>query len=108
MNSNKKQLISVFDCFKVLRLFYKHDDFDMHNKDKRYFSIYIFLPDAKDGLLALTEKVAFESNFLEHTCPRKLVPVGDFRIPRFNVSFGLETSDVLKELGWFYLSLREV
>jgi serpin B len=99
MTSKKKQFISVFDGFKVLRLFYKHDDLYKQTKDKRYFSIYIFLPDAKDGLLALTEKVAFESNFLEHTCPRKLVPVGDFRIPRFNVSFGLETSDVLKELG---------
>ncbi|MCI00355.1 serpin-ZX, partial [Trifolium medium] len=69
------------------------------DKDKRYFSIYIFLPDAKDGLLALIEKVAFESNFLEDTCPQKLMRVGDFRIPRFKVSFELETSNTLKELG---------
>jgi serpin B len=27
------------------------------------------------------------------------VEVGDFRIPKFNISFGLETSDMLKELG---------
>ncbi|PNY12867.1 serpin-ZX-like protein [Trifolium pratense] len=99
MTSSKEQFIRSFDGFKVLRLFYKHGDYLYMQKDKRYFSIYIFLPDAKDGLLALTEKVVFESNFLEDTCPQKLVTVGDFRIPRFNVSFELESSNMLKELG---------
>jgi serpin B len=27
------------------------------------------------------------------------VRVGDFRIPKFDISFGLETSDMMKELG---------
>jgi serpin B len=61
--------------------------------------MYFFLPDAKDGLLALTEKVASESEFLEHICPKHTVRVGDFRIPRFKISFELETSNMLKELG---------
>jgi serpin B len=100
MTSKRDQYISVFDGFKVLRLFYKRgESLYMQDDDRRYFSIYIFLPDAKDGLLALTEKVASESEFLKHTCPKKAVRVGDFRIPKFNVSFKLETSDVLKELG---------
>ncbi|CAK8568233.1 unnamed protein product [Lathyrus sativus] len=98
MTSQKKQFISVFDGFKVLRLFYKHGTL-YEQQDKRRFSIYFYLPDAKDGLLALIEKVASESDFLERTCPRATAPVGDFRIPRFNISFGLETFDILKELG---------
>jgi serpin B len=58
-----------------------------------------FLPDAKDGLSALIDKVASDSEFLEQNLPREEVEVGKFRIPRFNISFELEISDVLKELG---------
>lgn len=36
---------------------------------------------------------------LEHRRPPKRVIVGDFKIPRFNFFFGLETSDFLKKLG---------
>ncbi|XP_061343185.1 serpin-ZX [Gastrolobium bilobum] len=93
MISKKKQFISAFDGFKVLGLPYKQGE------DKRQFSMYFFLPDAKDGLSALVEKVASESGFLEGKLPRQKVEVGDFRIPRFKISFGLETSKMLKELG---------
>ncbi|XP_058783181.1 serpin-ZX-like [Vicia villosa] len=98
MTSKQKQFISVFDGFKVLRLFYKSGRSYKH-EDRRSFSIYFYLPDAKDGLLALIEKVASDSEFLEGTRPRESVPVGDFRIPKFNISFGIETSNILKELG---------
>lgn len=93
MTSKKKQFIREFNDFKVLGLPYKQGE------DKRRFSMYIFLPNAKDGLSALVEKVASESELLDHKLPSEKVEVGDFRIPRFNISFGLETSDVLKELG---------
>jgi len=93
MTSMKRQFISAFDGFKVLCLPYKQGE------DERQFSMYFFLPDAKDGLLGLIEKAASESNFLEDKLPHTKVVVGDFRIPRFNISFELEISDVLKELG---------
>ena len=93
MISKKKQLISAFDGFKVLGLPYKQGE------DKRQFSMYLFLPDAIDGLSALVEKVSSESGFLERKLPHQKVEVGDFRIPRFKISFGLETSNALKELG---------
>ncbi|RHN40802.1 putative Serpin family protein [Medicago truncatula] len=93
MTSYVMQYISVLDGFKVLRLPYTQGE------DKHRFSIYFFLPDAKDGLLALIKKVASESKFLEQKLPRELVEVGDFRIPKFKISFGLECSDMLKELG---------
>lgn len=93
MTSKKKQFIRAFDGFKVLGLPYKQGE------DKRQFTMYFFLPNAKDGLAALVEKVASESELLQHKLPFGKVEVGDFRIPKFNISFGLETSDMLKELG---------
>ncbi|KAK3231483.1 hypothetical protein Dsin_003364 [Dipteronia sinensis] len=93
MTSKKDQAISAFDGFKVLGLPYKQGN------DKRRFSMYFFLPDAKDGLPALVEKMGSESGFLDRHLPNQKVEVGDFRIPRFKLSFGFETSKVLKELG---------
>lgn len=93
MTSKKKQMVSAFDGFKVLGLPYKQGG------DKRRFSMYFFLPDAKDGLPALVEKLSSESGFLDRHLPIQKVEVGDFRIPRFKISFGFEASNVLKGLG---------
>ncbi|MCI24419.1 serpin-ZX, partial [Trifolium medium] len=93
MTSSEDQFIEVFDDFKVLRLPYEQGE------DKRQFSMYIFLPNAKDGLSALVGKAAYEFELLEHNLPLIQREVNDFRIPRFKFSFDLETSDMLKELG---------
>ncbi|KAK8585057.1 hypothetical protein V6N13_138996 [Hibiscus sabdariffa] len=93
MTSKKKQIVSAYDGFKVLGLPYKQGE------DKRRFSMYFFLPDAKDGLPALVDKVSSESGFLERHLPCQPAEVGEFRIPRFKISFGLEASAVLKGLG---------
>lgn len=93
MTSKKKQFVSAFDGFKVLGLPYKQGE------DKRRFSMYFFLPDAKDGLPTLVEKMGSESKFLDRHLPSQKVEVGDFRIPRFKISFGIEVSKVLKGLG---------
>ncbi|RHN70245.1 putative Serpin family protein [Medicago truncatula] len=92
MTSENRQFISVFDGFKVLRLPYKQGE------DKRQFSMYIFLPRARDGLPTLIEKVASEPELLHHNLPFTKVEVGDFRIPKFKFSFELDTSQMLKEL----------
>jgi serpin B len=114
ITSMHDQFISVFDGFKVLGLHYKQgngfiSDFDAirkvlglpykQDKDKRQFSMYFFLPDTKDGLSFLIKKLASESKFLERKFPSQKVKVGNFRIPKFKISFELETSNVLKELG---------
>jgi serpin B len=94
MTSKENQFIRAFDGFKVLRIPYKQG-----KEDNRQFSMYFFLPNANDGLSTLVEKVASESELLDDKLPLDKVEVGDFRIPRFNISFKLETSDILKELG---------
>ncbi|CAI0465340.1 unnamed protein product [Linum tenue] len=93
MTSKKKQFVSQFDGFKVLSLPYKQGE------DKRRFSMYFFLPDSKDGLPALVEKAGSESDFLNRHLPLQKVEVGEFRIPRFKISFGFEASNTLKGLG---------
>ncbi|XP_058223285.1 serpin-ZX-like [Rhododendron vialii] len=89
----EKQLVSAFDGFKVLGLPYKQGE------DKRGFSMYFFLPNAKDGLSALMEKVSSESGFLDRHLPYRRVTVGEFGIPKFKFSFGFQVSTVLKGLG---------
>ncbi|XP_050214007.1 serpin-ZX [Mercurialis annua] len=93
MTSKKKQFARAFDGFKVLGLPY------VQGEDKRQFSMYLFLPDAKDGLPALTEKVGSESEFLDQHIPRQQVEVGDFWIPKFKISFGFEATKTLNGLG---------
>ncbi|XP_042502399.1 serpin-ZX-like isoform X1 [Macadamia integrifolia] len=93
MTSKKKQYVRAYDGFKVLRLPYKQGE------DKRCFSMYFFLPDAKDRLPGLVEKLTSELGFLDRYLPSEAVKVGSFRIPRFKISFGFESSEVLKGLG---------
>ncbi|WJX76019.1 hypothetical protein P8452_59487 [Trifolium repens] len=93
MTSKKDQFIGCFDGFKVLGLPYKQGD------DEREFSLYIFLPDAKDGLLDLIDNVTCNSEFLEDMLPYEKVKVGNFRIPKFNISVGIDIKNLLKEIG---------
>jgi len=59
MTSYEKHFIRAFNDFIVLGLPYEQGE------DERQFSMYIFLPNAKDGLSALVEKVAYyNTNFL--------------------------------------------
>ncbi|KAH7846617.1 hypothetical protein Vadar_016083 [Vaccinium darrowii] len=93
MTSKKKQLIEEFNSFKVLRLPYEQGE------NKCRFSMYFFLPNAKDGLSSLMEKVSSKSGFIERHLPYEELEVGEFRIPKFKISFGFEASEVMKGLG---------
>ncbi|XP_047085202.1 serpin-ZX-like [Lolium rigidum] len=93
MSSTKKQYLLSSDSLKVLKLPYQQ------GRDKRQFSMYILLPEAHDGLSNLAEKLSTERNFIEMHIPEKKVPVGQFKLPKFKISFGFEASDLLKGLG---------
>ncbi|PNX87851.1 serpin-ZX-like protein, partial [Trifolium pratense] len=93
MTSKKQQFIGVSDDFKVLRLPYTQ------GKDKRQFSMYIFLPNEKKGLPTLVKKVASNPELLNCKLPFKKVKVGDFRIPKFKFSFEFEATNTMKKLG---------
>ena len=93
MTSKKKQFVLEYDGFKVLRLPYSQGE------DERRFTMYFFLPNEKDGLPQLIQKIGSESDFLDHHMPHRKTEVGQFLIPKFKISFGFEASDMLKELG---------
>ncbi|CAN4092769.1 unnamed protein product [Withania somnifera] len=93
MTSKKRQYVKAFDGFKVLKLPYKQGE------DKRLLSMYMFLPDAHDGLPALLEKICSKPGFLDQYIPYQKVKMREFLIPKFKVTFDIEMSEVLRGLG---------
>ncbi|CAN6165584.1 unnamed protein product [Urochloa humidicola] len=93
MSSRDDQYVRCYSDFKVLKLPYQNGG------DKRQFSMYILLPEARDGLWSLAERLSSEPEFLEKHIPMRDVPVGQFRVPKFKISFGFEASDLVKGLG---------
>ncbi|KAJ9186684.1 hypothetical protein P3X46_002229 [Hevea brasiliensis] len=94
MTSFKKHFIHAFEGFKVLGLPHKQGE------DKRQFSMYIFLPNEKQGLPALVDKATSEHGFFDRHLPQQKVEVGDLKIPKFKISFGFEASEALKRQGF--------
>ncbi|XP_071692503.1 serpin-ZX-like [Rutidosis leptorrhynchoides] len=93
MTTNQKQILRQYDGFKVLGLPYEQGE------DKRRFTMYFYLPDERDGLQSLVEKIDSESDFFESYIPSEKVDVEKVMIPKFKISYGFEASDMLKELG---------
>ncbi|KAL5718073.1 NADH:ubiquinone reductase (H(+)-translocating) [Ranunculus cassubicifolius] len=92
-NYDDTQYIVTFDDLKVLRLPY----------GKSSFSMYILLPNDRDGLWPLVEKVGSDPSLLDQYASAEkmmnLVPVGRFRVPKFKINYKLEASEVLKDMG---------
>ncbi|XP_020275458.1 serpin-ZXA-like [Asparagus officinalis] len=93
MTTKKKQYVFSYDDFSVLRLPYKRGN------DMRQFSMCIFLPNAKDGLWNLLDKMSADPRFLDRHFPRQKAIVGKFKLPKFKISYGFEASAALKSLG---------
>ncbi|KAJ4907499.1 putative non-inhibitory serpin-Z5 [Raphanus sativus] len=95
MRNNKNQYVEQYEGFKVLKL-----PFRQSGDINRQYSMYFYLPDAKDGLSSLVKRVASSSSssscgFLDSHTPRKQVEVGQFCIPKFKIEFGFEASSAL-------------
>ncbi|PUZ37996.1 hypothetical protein GQ55_9G161700 [Panicum hallii var. hallii] len=93
MSSTDDQYIASYGDFKVLKLPYQQGG------DTRQFSMYIILPELQDGLWSLAEKLSSAPEFLEKHTPRRTIPVGQFKVPKFKISFGFEASELLRGLG---------
>ncbi|EOA34859.1 hypothetical protein CARUB_v10022441mg, partial [Capsella rubella] len=91
MQSYERQYVKAYDGFKVLRLPYRQGHNDIQ------FSMCIYLPDEKDGLDNLVEKMASTDGFLDCHIPSWRVRVGRFRIPKFKIEFGFEASRVFSD-----------
>ncbi|KAK1407515.1 hypothetical protein QVD17_39131 [Tagetes erecta] len=91
--SYSNEFVCEHDDFKVLGLPYSQC------RDKREFTMYFFLPNAKDGLKSLIEKISSASHFLDDHIPRRRVEVRKLLLPKFKIGIEFEASDMLKELG---------
>uniref|UniRef100_A0ACD5WAM0 Uncharacterized protein n=1 Tax=Avena sativa TaxID=4498 RepID=A0ACD5WAM0_AVESA len=89
---DRTRLFAVHDGFKVIKLPYKQ------GKNERKFSMYIFLPDAHDGLFELTKKIFSEPTFLEQHLPTEKRHVG-IGVPKFTISFQIDMKDFLKDMA---------
>ncbi|CAN7115158.1 unnamed protein product [Brassica rapa subsp. narinosa] len=104
MTNHKKQYVEQYSDFKVLKL-----PFRQSGDTNRQYSMYFYLPDAKDGLNSLVKRVASSSStlgFLDSHTPIKQVEVGVFRIPKFKIDFGFEAKKAFNGLNLDLLSLN--
>ncbi|CAA7061259.1 unnamed protein product [Microthlaspi erraticum] len=101
MSSGCDQYVRAYEGFKVLKLPYRQGP----NDTNREFSMYFYLPDEKDGLDNLLEKVASIPGFVDGHIPSYEVEVAEFRIPKFKILFGFSATSVLGRLGLRSLSL---
>ncbi|KAL6890536.1 hypothetical protein ACP4OV_008791 [Aristida adscensionis] len=114
MRSEKRQCIAVHEGFKVLKMPYRaHRPLAGDLRDAAtsvvpkavpprpppQYSMCIFLPDTRDGLWSLEETMASSPGFLHGHLPSKPVEVGEFRVPKFKLSFATSLERVLQDLG---------
>ncbi|KAG2326687.1 hypothetical protein Bca4012_035626 [Brassica carinata] len=88
----------AYQGFKVLTLPYRGGRGDY---GRRFFSMQIYLPDEKDGLPAMVERLASCRGFLSGhgDIPGNSASIGELKVPRFKFEFGFTASDALEGLG---------
>jgi serpin B len=96
------QWVACHDGFKVLKLPYQVSNaasWELYWSQPK-FAMCVFLPDDRDGLRGLVEKIASSSpRFLHDHLPTESVPVGVFRLPKFKLTFDSTVRPFLEELG---------
>ncbi|RLM69112.1 hypothetical protein C2845_PM17G06490 [Panicum miliaceum] len=84
------QKIACYDGFKVLKLPYKTMDVDRASPDFDWTQL---------NPQSLIEKMTSSPNFLHDHLPSEFVPVNEFRLPRFKLTYGGSIVEDLESLG---------
>ena len=82
-----------FNGCKVLKIPY--EDYS----DRTHFSMYFFLPEEKDGIKSLIEKLNDDNVLFERHFDLKYEVLDALWIPKFKFSCQINASDTMKELG---------
>lgn len=94
MSSGDRQHIVCRSGYKVLKLPYAR------GREHRLFSMYIYLPDERNGLQSLLHKLGSDPALLENsTTLMTQVPVGAFKVPKFTISCNTNATGLLQDLG---------
>ncbi|KAF7050740.1 hypothetical protein CFC21_059060 [Triticum aestivum] len=92
--------IACHDGFKVLQLRYVQGHSSQGQpQPPPIYSMCVFLPDTRDGLWELTDKIASNPDFVRKHLPCGDVMVSDFRLPKFKVNFGMTMEGILQDMG---------
>ncbi|RLN28997.1 serpin-Z2A-like [Panicum miliaceum] len=68
-------------------------------EERPRFSMCVFLPNARDGLPGLVDKMASHPKFLWDHLPTDRSRTGEVRLPKFKLSFSSRINDVLEAMG---------
>jgi serpin B len=107
MRSKEDQFIAEHDEFKVLVMPYAAAATGTAGTtavvpsavpSPPQYSMCVLLPNARDGLPSLVDKMTYPS-FLQEHMPERSVEVGDFRVPKFKISFYSGMKRQLQDLG---------
>jgi serpin B len=93
MQTASDQYVKSYPSFKALRLPYKFTD------ETRSFSMFVLLPHERNGLHAMEQSLNTQSVVEDLTHLERKIPMRQFQLPKFKISFGLEISETLKSLG---------
>ncbi|XP_026378673.1 serpin-ZX-like [Papaver somniferum] len=100
MTEEEYPCVSCYKDFNVLKLSYKTLEVASRKKDAQRFSMCIVLPNERDGLGEVIEKVSSDSaGFLNSYLPTNDVAVRYLILPKFKILFDFQAKRVLKELG---------
>jgi serpin B len=59
----------------------------------------VFMPNTRNGLWQLADKMVSNPNFLHQHVPNSGITVDDLQLPMFKLSFNMNMIGVLQELG---------
>ena len=88
-----KHFFGSFEEFKVLKIPYKE------GQDNRRFSMYVFLPEEKNGLQDVIQRFNSNPNLLDKCFDLQKRHLSDMLIPKFKFSYGFEAKEIMKNLG---------
>ena len=91
--TKKKHFYGSFKSFKVLKIPYRK------GQDKRIFSMYVILPNKKDGLQDLVQNFNSTPELLGDCFKVKEVYLSEMRIPKFKFSYKFDASKIMKNIG---------
>lgn len=91
--TSKPQFYGSFEGFKLLKLPYNS------GQDSKQFSMYIFLPDKKDGLQELIQHFTSDPRLLHQNWELQQVKLSKIYIPKFKFSYEIDAKKIMRELG---------
>ena len=92
-DTKKKHFYGSFKNFKVVKIPYRK------GQDNRQFSMYVILPDKKDGLQDLVQNFNSTPELLGDCFEVKEENLSKMWIPKFKFSYGIDASRIMQNIG---------